>query len=149
MLKHRDRHNRGMRGRLAWPNPYTGAPVPLRSRQTKAQFFVMCVHDALAQIQEHCPQALASMDVGIEDVPDVAVGWTQDRVPLAAAVSALPDRNGQVVVFRRPLERRARTRQGLRILVFRTIVEQLSEATGIPVDDIDPDGHRADDDWDD
>ena len=149
MLKHRDRHNRGMRGRLAWPNHYTGAPVPLRSRQTKAQFFVMCVHDALAQIQEHCPQALASMDVGIEDVPDVGVGWTQDRVPLAAAVSALPDRNGQVVVFRRPLERRARTRQGLRILVFRTIVEQLSEATGIPVDDIDPDGHRADDDWDD
>ena len=52
-------------------------------------------------------------------------------------------------MFRRPLERRARTRQGLRILVFRTIVEQLSEATGIPVDDIDPDGHRADDDWDD
>ena len=107
------------------------------------------ITDALAQIQEHCPQALANMDVGIEDVPDVGVGWTQDRVPLAAAVSALPDRNGQVVVFRRPLERRARTRQGLRILVFRTIVEQLSEATGIPVDDIDPDGHRADDDWDD
>ena len=149
MLKHRDRHNRGMRGRLAWPNPYTGAPVPLRSRQTKAQFFVMCVHDALAQIQEHCPQALAAVDVGVEDVPTPGTSWTRDRVPLAAAVSALPDRNGQVVVFRRPLERRARTRAGLRILVFRTIVEQLSEATGIPVDDIDPDGHRADDDWDD
>lgn len=145
MLKHRDRHNRGLRGRLAWPNPYTGAPVPIRARQGRAQFFMACVHDALAQIQEHCPSALAAMDVGIEDVPEVGVTWTQDRVPLAAAVSALPDRNGQVVVFRRPLERRARTRQGLRILVFRTIVEQLSEATGIPVDDIDPHGHRADD----
>mgnify|MGYP001616188673 CR=1 FL=1 len=150
MLSHRDRHNRGLRGRLAWPNPYTGAPVPMRARQTKAQFFVTCVQDALGQIQQHCPRALASMDVGIEDVPDVGIAWTQDRVPLAAAVSALPDQNGQVVVFRRPLERRARTRHGLRILVFRTIVEQLSEATGIPVDEIDPNGHReADDDWDD
>lgn len=145
MSNSRDRHNRGLRGRLAWPNPYTGSPVPIRSRQSKAEFFVLCVHDALAQIQEHCPRALASMDVGIEDVPEVGVTWTQDRVPLAAAVSALPEKNGQVVVFRRPLERRARTRQGLRILVFRTIVEQLSEATGIPVDEIDPDGHREDD----
>lgn len=148
MLRSRDRHNRGLRGRLAWPNPYTGAPVPIRSRQSRAEFFTLCVRDALAQISEHCPRALAGMDVGIEDVPDVGVAWTRDRVPLAAAVSALPDRNGQVVVFRRPLERRAETRRGLRILVFRTIVEQLSEATGIPVDEIDPQGHTADDDWD-
>ena len=148
MLKSRDRHNRGLRGRLAWPNPHTGAPVPIRSRQTKAEFFTLCVHDALAQISEHCPRALAGMDVGIEDVPVVGLGWTQERVPLAAAVSATPDVNGQVVLFRRPLERRARTRQGLRILVFRTIVEQLSEATAIPVDEIDPQGHRTDDDWD-
>ena len=146
MIRHRDRHARGIRGRLAWPNPYTGAPVPLKSRQSKAEFFTMCVHDALAQIQEHCPRALAAIDVGVEDVPTVDTGWTHDRVPLAAAVSPTPDTNGQVVVFRRPLERRARTRSGLRILVFRTIVEQLSEATAIPVDEIDPSGHRED--WD-
>lgn len=148
MLRHRDRHNRGIRGRLAWPNPYTGAPAPLRGRARKAEFFTLCVHDALAQISEHCPRALASIDVGIEDVPSATAEWV-DRVPLAAAVSATPDKNGQVVVFRRPLERRARTRSGLRILVFRTIVEQLSEATGIAVDEIDPNGHRGDDDWDD
>lgn len=147
MVKTRDRHNRGLRGRLAWPNPWTGAPVPLKARQDKAAFFVICVHDALAQIQEHCPRALASMDVGIEDVPTVGTEWTRDRVPLAAAVSPTPEKNGQIVVFRRPLERRARTRAGLRILVFRTIVEQLSEATAIPIDEIDPSGHR-DDDWD-
>ncbi|MDO5535099.1 MAG: metallopeptidase family protein [Propionibacteriaceae bacterium] len=148
MLRSRDRHNRGPRGRLAWPNPYTGAAVPMRARQTKAEFFLACVREALSQIAEHCPQALASMDVGVEDVPVVGIGWTQERVPLAAAVSATPEVNGKVVVFRRPLERRARTRTGLRILVFRTIVEQLSEATGIPVDEIDPHGHREDD-WDD
>lgn len=146
----RDRHARGLRGRLAFPNPYTGAPVPLRSRQTKAEFFTLTVHDALAQISDHCPRALAGMDVGVEDVPGVLPAWAPHRVPLAAAVSPTPTANGQVVVYRRPLERRARTRAGLRILVFRTIVEQLSEATGIPVDEIDPHGHRGDgDDWDD
>ena len=40
--------------------------------------------------------------------------------------------------------RRARTRAGLRILVYRTIVEQLSDATGIALDEIDPSGHRED-----
>jgi hypothetical protein len=85
------------------------------------------------------------MDVGVEDVPTVTPAWV-DRVPLAAAVSATPTKNGQVVVFRRPIERRARTRSGLRILVYRTIVEQLSEATGIPIDEIDPGGHREDED---
>lgn len=151
MGSRRDRHNRGLRGRLALPNPYTGHPVPLRMRQNKADFFMMCVHDALAQISDHCPAALAGIDVGIEDVPGALPAWAPNRVPLATALSATPTTNGQVVVYRRPLERRARTRRGLRILVFRTIVEQLSEATGIGVDEIDPLGHRGseDDDWDD
>ena len=87
--------------------------------------------------------ALAAMDVGVEDVPTLTQGWVE-RVPLAAAVSATPTKNGQVVVFRRPIERRARTRAGLRILVYRTIVEQLSDATGIALDEIDPSGHRED-----
>ena len=148
MARHRDRHARGIRGRLAWPNPYTGTAVPLRGRQNKTQYFTMCVHDALAQIADHCPRALAAVDVGIEDVPSILTTWTPDRVPLAAAV-AYPGRNTQVVVYRRPLERRARTRRGLRILVFRTIVEQLSEVTGLPVEQIDPLGHRGDEeDWD-
>lgn len=146
MSKRRDRHHRGMRGRLALPNAYTGAPVPLRGRQGKAEFFTMCVHDALAQISDHCPRALATMDIGVEDVPTMIPAWAPHRVPLAAAVSATVSTNGQVVVYRRPLERRAHTRAGLRILVFRTIVEQLSEATGISVDEIDPYGHRGNDD---
>lgn len=145
MIKRRDRHGRGLRGRLATPNPYTGTLVPVAREVAPAVFFTRCVTDALAQVSRACPQALASMDVGVEDVPPATQAWV-DRVPLAAAVSATPSANGQVVVFRRPIERRARTRAGLRILVYRTIVEQLSEATGIPLDEIDPAGHRDDED---
>ena len=147
MPKHRDRHARGRRGPLTWPNPYTGGPVPLRVRQSPAMFFNRCVSDALAQIARTCPRALAGVDVGVEDVPTIDATWAPNRVPLAAAVTAAPGGNGQVVVYRRPIERRAATRRGVRILVYRTIVEQLSTLTGIPSDEIDPTGER-DDDWD-
>lgn len=143
MMKRRERHGRGMRGRLALPHPYTGEVVPLAKQVPPPAYFTRCVTDALAQIARQCPAALAAMDVGVEDVPTLTQGWVE-RVPLAAAVSATPTKNGQVVVFRRPIERRARTRAGLRILVYRTIVEQLSDATGIALDEIDPSGHRED-----
>lgn len=130
------------------PNPYTGTAVPVRSGQSRSEFFARCVQDALAQISEHCPQALAAMDVGVEDVPSTFPAWAPHRVPLAAAASATPTAPGQVVLYRRPLERRARTRPGLRILIFRTLVEQLSEATGITTHEIDPLGHReSGEDW--
>lgn len=143
----RDRHGRGMRGRLALPNPYTGEAAPRSREVPPAAFFTHCVKDALAQIARQCPSALAAMDVGVEDVPPMTQAWV-DRVPLAAAVSATPSKNGQVVIFRRPIERRACTRSGLRILVYRTIVEQLSDATGIAIDEIDPAGHRDDEEED-
>lgn len=151
MVRSRDRHGRGLRGRLAWPNPYTGAPVPLKARLDPARFFASCVDDALRQINAACPRALVSVDVGIEDVPTIEAGWAPNRVPLAAALSPTVAAHGQIVLFRRPLERRAATRKGLRILVYRTIVEQLSSITAISVDEIDPAGHRDTDDpdsWD-
>lgn len=149
MAKSRDRHGRGVPGRLSWPNPYTAGPVRIPSRPEPRAFFARCVSDALAQISATCPRALAAVDVGIEDVPTVEAAWAPSRVPLAAALSPTVSANGQVVLFRRPLERRAATRKGLRILVYRTLVEQLSNITGIPADEIDPKGHREDEgDWD-
>lgn len=145
MVKHRDRHGRGLRGRLAWPNPYTGVSAPLRARQTRADFFTSCVHDALGRISASCPRALESVDVGIEDVPTIEPSWAPHRVPLAAALSTTPTTNGQIVIYRRPLKRRSTNRRELRTLVFRTIVEQLSEVTGISADELDPTGRRNDD----
>lgn len=108
---------------------------------------MMAVHEAVASVADHCPRGLLGVDVGVEDVPTITAAWAPDRVPLAAAVSGTPGTHAQVVLYRRPLERRARTRRGLRILVFRTLVEQLSEVTGIPSDELDPTGRRTDDDW--
>lgn len=106
----------------------------------------MVVHQAVAHIAEHCPRALVGVDIGVEDVPTVQPAWAPHRVPLAFAVTGTPDAHAQVVLYRRPLEHRARTRRGLYILVLRTLIEQLSDVTGIAPDELDPAQHR-DDDW--
>ncbi len=147
MAHRRERHGRGLRGPLALPNPLTGDPVPLRTRAQGAAYFTSCVQQAVARVSAACPRALAGIDVGVEDVPSVVSGWSRDRVPLAAAMGPVPPYHGQVVLYRRPLEHRARTRKGLRILVFRTLVEQLHALTEIPLEEIDPEGWATDDDW--
>lgn len=144
--RRRDRHGRGFRGPLAGPNRWTNSVVRPAQPATRAEFFDDALADAIDQVQRHCPEALIGVSVGIEDVPLLVTNWSGDRVPLAAAVEPTPDRPGQVVLYRRPLERRAATRPGLRILVFRTLVEQLSALTGRPVDEIDPTGLSDEDD---
>ena len=98
------------------------------------------MHEAVERIARQCPDALVGVTFGIEDVPYLQTAWSGDQVPLAAAVEGDEERLGQVVVYRRPLEHRAASRRGLRILVYRTIVEQLSALTGRSIDEIDPEG---------
>ena len=148
MSKRRERHGRGLRGPLALPNPLTGAPMPLRRGGRRIEYFTDCIRASVTLINQACPRALIGIDVGFEDVPSSLGGWQADRVPLAAAIAARPSQPGQIVLFRRPIEHRAASRKGLRILVHRTIVEQLSALTGIGTDELDPRGLAGEDDWD-
>lgn len=138
MSARRDRHGRGVRGPLALRNTYTARPVRPPQTRSRGDWFADAVAQSVTRIREHCPEALRDVRVGVEDVPVLTDAWRPDRVPLAAAVEADHENPGQVVVFRRPLERRAASRQGLRILVHRTIVEQLAALTGLDVATIDP-----------
>jgi hypothetical protein len=127
-------------------NPLT----PTRARPPhparRSDFFNELVQAAVDRIGRDCPDALVGVRFGVEDVPYFDVAWSGDQVPLAAAVEATADHPGQVVVYRRPLEHRAVSRAGLRILVYRTIVEQLSALTGRSISEIDPSGAGAEDD---
>ena len=142
----RDRHGRGLRGPLALPNALTVRRAQPPHPANKADFFSDAVHDAVDRVGLKCPDVLVGITFGIEDVPHFDMAWSGDQVPLAAAVEATADQPGQVVIYRRPLEHRAVSRRGLRILVYRTIVEQLSALTGRSVEEIDPDGAGAEDD---
>jgi predicted Zn-dependent protease with MMP-like domain len=142
--RRRDRHARGLRGPLALPNPITRTTArPVRPAD-RASFFLDAVQNSVDRIAQQSPDSLVGITFGVEDVPYLETAWTGHQVPLAAAVEAGPGRPAQVVVYRRPLEHRAATRRGLRILVYRTIVEQLSALTGRSVDEIDPGGNRDD-----
>lgn len=137
---HRDRHARGLRGPLALPNPYTRRAVSPPRPSSRSDFFTEAVNGAVDRIQARTPEVLTGVTFGIEDVPYLNTAWSGDRVPLAAAVEGDEEKLSQVVVYRRPIEHRAPTRRALRVLVYRTIVEQLAALTGWPVERIDPDG---------
>lgn len=138
MNRRRDRHDRGLRGPLARPNPYTAWVAEPPRRIGRTEFFSQAVSQSLNRIAVTCPQSLDGISLGVEDVPFLQTDWQADEVPLAAAVERSEEAPAQVVVYRRPLEHRASSRQGLRDLVHRTIVEQLAALTGFTVEAIDP-----------
>lgn len=146
MPRRRDRHDRGLRGPLALPNPYTGRAVPLRRRLDRQQFFTEAVTDAVARIGRSYSGGLDGVDVGVEEVPYLATMWSGDRVPLGVCVEATSLRPAQIVLYRRPLEHRAGSRSELQDLVHRTLVEQLAALTAQQVRDIDPELDE-DEDW--
>ncbi len=129
MPRSRDRHGRGIRGPLALPHTWSPKPVPLH-RPSRTDFFTDCVTDAMAAIAAVNPNALDDIIVGVEDVPLWSPTWSADRVPMSAGLESSGSAKAQVVLYERPIEHRAATRDQLRRLVYRTIVEQLSALTG-------------------
>ncbi|SDB89048.1 Zinicin-like metallopeptidase [Raineyella antarctica] len=133
---------------MALPNRWTGRPVRVPRRPDDREFFAQALAEAIATIAKSCPRALEGISVSMADVPDLPAAWRHHSVPLAAAVESPDGRAAEVVVYRRPLQLRAASRDGLRILVRRTLVEQLSVVTGLPTEEIDPEGSPTPDDND-
>jgi hypothetical protein len=115
----------------------TGVAVPLRQSQTHRYFFTRCIAGAVERISENNPEVLDGIDIGYEDAPMAVEDWAT-QVPLGSAVPSRPDSRGRVVLYRRPLERRAVSRNDLRRLTYRAVAEQLSAITGVSLTDIAP-----------
>jgi predicted Zn-dependent protease with MMP-like domain len=129
----RDRHGRGLRGSLY--------PSTLPAPSTRAERFDALVLGALEPIEARWRTELTELDIAVDDVPDVRAterpedaqeGLLADAgVPLARLVPAGMDRRGQptkarIVLFRRPLEARARDGADLADLVHHVLVEQVA-----------------------
>ena len=133
----RDRHGRGLRGSLY--------PPTLPAASTRAERFDALVLAALEPIEARWRTELTKLDIAVDDVPDVrgdedtmaAEGTLTDGgVPLARLVPAGMDRRGmptkaRIVLFRRPLEARARDGGDLADLVHHVLVDQVANYLGV------------------
>ena len=135
----RDRRGRGLRGLLY--------PADMPAARSRTERFDALVIEALEPIEARWRTELTDLDVAVDDVPDLRVDPKQevveDRdVPLARLVPAGVDRRGQptrarIVVYRRPLEVRARDGADLADLVHEVLVEQVAAYLNLDPDVVD------------
>ena len=135
--RNRDRHGRGLRGPLY--------PSSLPAASTRAERFDAVVLEALEPIEARWRSELTKLDVAIDEVPeaepaeedDAASGVLADGgVPLARLVPPGMDRAGnptsaRIVLYRRPLEARAKDSVDLTELVHDVLVEQVANYLGL------------------
>jgi hypothetical protein len=131
----RDRHGRGVRGPLVLPTPLNrSVPSARPSRREEFDELVLSLVDRLAVRWEH---ELDDVEFGTEDVPQLPDTWTSDPVPFGSLVRAVPGAPARIVLFRRPIEMRARTRLERTALTNEVLVEHIAELLGRDPSDID------------
>ena len=128
-------------------------PPTLPAAKTRAERFDAMVLEALEPIEQRWGTELTELDLAVDDVPEVdetspdEVVWQAGvladvGVPLAQLVPAGVDPEGlpsraRIVLYRRPLEARARGGEDLADLLHEVLVEQVAEYLNIEPDAVD------------
>jgi predicted Zn-dependent protease with MMP-like domain len=127
-----------MRGPIAPPQ------VPLAL--SRAELFDDLVRDAADRLERRWPQ-LADVEFAVQEVPwpvaDAGSARDADRtdgdeVPLGRLIGARKDSPNRIVVYRRPVEIRAKSREERALLVHDVVVEQVAELLGLSPENVDP-----------
>ncbi len=144
--RRRDRRGRGLRGPLA--------PADLPLSRTRGEEFDDLVLDAVEHLEHDWREELSGVEFAVEDVPyvestdpDMLVHGSDvvedGNVPLARLLEGSPEGARdpvapRIVVYRRPLEVRARGRHDLAELIRDVLVEQVANLLGRDPEEIDP-----------
>lgn len=107
-----------------------------RTGPTRRQRFDDLVVTVVSEIEDTWADRLGLVEYGVEDAPQVPDDWESGGVPLASLIR----RGGEatrIVLFRRPIEHRASSREELEGLVLTVIIEQVAELLGIPPEEVD------------
>lgn len=115
--------------------------------RSRSQRFDALVLEALEPIEQRWHTELTQLDVAVDEVPEIGttspdnVVWDDDvvvdaNVPLARLVPAGVDRRGlptraRIVLYRRPLEARARSGSETTDLLHDVLVEQVAAYLGL------------------
>lgn len=118
--------------------------------RSRSQRFDALVLEALEPIEQRWHAELTQLDVAVDEVPEITstapekVVWDDDvvvdsNVPLARLVPAGVDRRGlptraRIVLYRRPLEARARDGTDMADLLHDVLVEQVATYLGLDPD---------------
>ncbi|ALG13604.1 metallopeptidase family protein [Kibdelosporangium phytohabitans] len=124
-------------------------PSTLPAASTRAEKFDALVLDALEPIEARWRTELTKLDVAVDDVPEIEAAGSPPQdgvladsgVPLARLVPAGMDRRGnptsaRIVLYRRPLEARAKDSAELADLVHDVLVEQVANYLSVDPDAI-------------
>lgn len=114
-----------MRGPVAPPQ------VPLAA--SRAESFRDLVLDSVERLERRWPE-LAEVDFLVLEVPRSV----DDSVPLGSAVPAGKDGPARIMVYRRPVEIRTKSRDERALLVHEVVVEQVAELLGLSPESVDP-----------
>lgn len=129
----RDRHGRGMRGPAVLPEQ-PGRP----EGRTPRERFDSLVLGVVTEIDTRWQDRLGLVEYAVEDAPMVPDDWSTETVPLSSLIRGTGTDPSRLVIFRRPIEQRAESRDDLEALVLTIVVEQVAELLGIPAEDVDP-----------
>ncbi|MFC5826806.1 metallopeptidase family protein [Nonomuraea insulae] len=133
--RRRDRHGRGLRGPLA--------PAHVPMAKARSERFDDLVLDAVDRLRPRWEKQLAAVEFAVEEVPPLSeLGdgprLNSDPIPFGRADTASGKSPAAVVVYRRPLEARARDRDMLGAMVHDTVVEQVATLLGLSPETVDP-----------
>jgi len=129
--RRRDRHDRGVRGPLA-PR---GAPLG----RTRSQHFDDLVVDAFDRLSERLGDQLFGVEVLVEDVPPDEPRDAGGPIPLGRSEPGTRSRAARLVVYRRPIETRARPVRPRADLVHQVVVGLVADLLGMEPEEVDPD----------
>ncbi|GAB2646950.1 metallopeptidase family protein [Gordonia jinhuaensis] len=148
-IRVRDRRGRGLRSTLL--------PQTVPASNTRAESFDVVVLEAFAEIDARWHDRLRDLDIAVDDIPRMlprdpeSIQWPDEvtadgPIPLARLVPAGIDSHGRptrarIVVFRRPLESRAKRGTDLLDLLHEVLVQQVATHLGVDEDTIDPDSY--------
>ncbi len=105
---------------------------------TRREIFDDLVLDSAARLERHL-QKRADVEFAVEDIPpSEPAPWEAGAVPLGRLFPAKGKMPARIVVYRRPVESRARDGRELAVIVQDVVVEQVAALLGMDPAELDP-----------
>jgi Zincin-like metallopeptidase len=112
---------------------------------SRSEVFDDFVRESVERLERRWPQ-LSEVDFAVQDVPGPLPGEPEpdlegvraDDVPLGRLLPAPKGGKARIVIYRRPVESRAKGRDERAALVHEIVVEQVAELLGVDPESVDP-----------